>query len=308
MKKVLIALLLISLVFIFGCGKEDKTSGGVFIGGTKGLDISFVEDQPPEEVLDDNQEEFDITLLLENVGEYDIPKGKIISTLQGINKDAFSMVSLSKVSDFDLAGKQKLPDRVLEGDQEELRFDYAKYKYDLDANFNLELRADVCYEYRTKAVSNICLKKEPTKRGTGDLCEIDKDDVGVDNSAAPVHVKLVRQRRSAINEIKFIFDIEKEGSADVYEPGTFNNVCDEQRDKLDKIRVEVTSPAKLNIKCSKLNDSPKGIVKLISGKKTITCTINTANLQDIAYLERLNIYLDYSYKDSTTRDLVVLAY
>ena len=166
--------LLILLLGAEGCPekKGTETGLGAYIGGTNGLDISFVDEEPPLEVLDANQDTFYITLLVENMGEYTIPKGKIITTLSGINKDAFGLETLNIKSVNDLLGKSKIGDEVIEGGLDQMQFDPASYKPDLSADFATQLRADVCYNYKTNSLIKLCLKKNPIQRKQEDVCVV----------------------------------------------------------------------------------------------------------------------------------------
>src|SRR3989338_6074572 len=96
-KSVLVLILMLSL-FIFGCQNatnKDSKSLGIFIGGTDGVDFSFITNEPPSSVLDNNQEPFFITLELQNKGEFTVPANKIIASITGINAEAFSLSSLN---------------------------------------------------------------------------------------------------------------------------------------------------------------------------------------------------------------------
>jgi len=306
MKKEALFIILIGLFLITGCTQQDKgeTSGKIYIGGDEGLEISFVEGNPPKFVSDGNKESFDIALLVKNVGEDDIENGDIIATLQNINKDLFSLSSLSIANNFDLEGKSKDRDRIIEGDQEELPFKDLRYTEELDVDFDVDLRVDVCYEYTTKASVDLCLKQQPTQRRTRDACEVDNSNVNVENSGAPVKVANVVQFPRT-NSIRFNFDIVSKG--ELYEPGTFTNSCSVDKERENKVKVRLNTPSRVGISCSKLEGGDEGIVELFNGKRTITCTIDTSGLQTVAFKERLNIFVDYVYKDSVSTSFVVEA-
>ncbi len=305
-KGVLVIFTLALFIFIAGCTTQTQTGAGVFVGGEKGLELSFIKDEPPAKVLDDNQDEFSITLLTKNVGEYDIPKGNIVASLQGISKEQFQMNSLNAKSDYSLAGTSKSRTRVESGEQQELSFGKSKYRPKLDTDYDIEMRADVCYQYETRVASKLCVKKNTAKREAKDLCQIDNDNLKVENSGAPVQVTNARQRPGGSNQIKFTFDIEKKGAGDVYEPGTFSSECNEQKDKKDHVRVAVSSVSgTLNVKCRQMNDASEGVVDLITGKRTVSCTVDTGSLQESAFNDAFRIKLTYFYKDSVTKSFTV---
>ena len=307
-KEYVFVFLMFSILSIAGCEQGADTTSSVgkrFIGGDKGLTLSFSQDIPTR-IGDNNADEFDIIIIAENEGEFDIESGKIIASLQGIDREAFSLSSLSVKSKTELAGKIKFRDREEPGEELELEFRDARYKFDLDADFTVNIRADVCYEYKTRAQADLCLKREANKRLTNDVCNLDNNDVNVENSGAPVQVTKLIQRPSGANEVTFTFDIEKNGKGDVYEPGTFFDVCEEKRDKKDRINVKVSSVSgRLNPNCDRLGGGSEGVIDLIDGKRTIKCQISTSSLQDFAHTRPLSIELTYFFKDSTQTKIIV---
>lgn len=306
-------LLVLLLIVIIGCDKLGTKDTGVstkrYVGGDDGLDIEFEKNAPPERVGDDNSDEFDISLILKNKGEYNLKKGEIIVTLQGIEKNAFSLSSLSEKNDFTLDGAEKFRDRVKEGEENTLEFRKLKYKHDLDADFPINIRADVCYEYETRATANLCLKKEANeRRGIRDQCDVNEEDVEVENSGGPVQIKNIEQRASGSDEIKFTFDIvaKTDEEHQIYEPGTFSSECGSDLDKEERVEIELSTAGDLQIKCGKLDDKDKGKIDLIDGSRTITCSIKTTSLQTYAFEKQLNINVRYLYKDSSEEtDLIV---
>ena len=308
-KGVLILVILLSL-FIIGCQtgqKKEKQTLGIFIGGTDALDFSFLEGQPPSKVLDNLQEPFFIGLKLQNKGEYEIPQNKIIASLSGINSEAFSLSSLNTKLAIPLEGKIKSGDQIIESSPEEIQFDEANYRHDLNADFPTSLRVDVCYEYKTKTISKVCLKKKAVEKTLEDKCSILSDSVVTETSSAPIQVRDVKQRSSAAQEVKLTFKIINQGKGDVYPPTAFSDKCTEITAEKNKLFVEVTSPsASVNIKCSQMQDSNKGIIKLALNEKTISCDIPTSNLQETAFEEPVNIVLSYFYKGSIEKQITVL--
>jgi hypothetical protein len=308
MNKIHTILFLSCLLVIAGCTSGDSTSSGRFIGGDRGLEISFVPNEPPAEVLDANNENFDISVLLRNVGESNVDKGEAIVTIHGLDQSSFSLNSLSERSDSDIERRQRIGGQITEPDEVDVRFRGANYKEDLDAAFDNEIRADVCYPYTTLSVADLCLKRNPTERRTRDQCDVSNNQINIDNSGAPVHVANVLQRSSGTDIIKFTFDVVRVGSGDVFDPGAFSNECisnDGTRDDEDKVLVTVSSRGDLPISCSRLNDGVKGTIELINGRRSVRCDIDTSSLQEIAFERRVNIKLDYYYKDSTTTFLRV---
>jgi hypothetical protein len=303
---VLLFVLMLSLLGVEGC-PEEKTSGdlGAYIGGTNGMDISFVDEEPPMQVLDQD-DPFYITLLVENMGEYTIPSGKIIATLSGVSKEAFNINSLSIKSSSDLFGKTKIGEEVIEGGLEELQFSQAEHKYDLPADFSTQLRADVCYLYKTNSLAKLCLKKNPIQRNQDDVCFVTNENVEIENSGSPLQISDVKTRAGS-KSVTLTFVVENKGSGNVYEENSFSSNCILKQDKKDKISVEIkTRTAKLPIQCGVLEDSNKGVVRLINDRKTISCNIMTTSLQDTAFEEPVEIILDFFYKEAIGKTFTVV--
>ncbi|MDD5253826.1 MAG: hypothetical protein PHG05_01835 [Candidatus Nanoarchaeia archaeon] len=297
-------LILVLGLFLVGCSQTDTTTSGRFIGGTTGLELGFVEGEPPLVVGDNNEDEFDIGIIAKNQGEADIEAGKMIVTLQGIEKDAFSLSSLSQRTTTKIEKRSKIREKVTEPDQIEVRFKNAKYKYDLDSDFPQDLRADVCYEYQTKAVGDLCLKKKPNSQGDEDQCELSNEAMSIENSGAPVSIVSMSQIPRSTS-IKLTFDIMVQGDGVVYAPGTFSSECGLNDELEDKIRVKLSGVGDLSIKCARLGDSNDGLVELIGGARTISCDIDTASLQETAFKKPLNIELTYFYKDTIATSFTV---
>lgn len=306
--RILAILLLVLLISgVKGCEKGKETGAlGAYIGGTDGLAVSFLDDEPPEKVLDNNQESFFITLSLENKGEYDIPKGKIIASLSGIPREDFSMSLLDAKSANVIEGKHKLGGEILEGVMDELQFPEAKYKYDLSADLVQKMRADVCYLYQTEGLAKLCLKKNPSARDDTDICEINNEAVSLESSSAPVKVTNVKEQSAGQAEVLLIFDIENVGEGDVYLPDTFSGECSGWEKKKDSLSISVEAVAKnLIVKCTMLGDKSKGDIKLVSGKRKATCRVSTSALQDTAFESPFNIKLNYFYKVAIGKEILI---
>jgi hypothetical protein len=310
MKKELSLVVILSLfLIIVGCTTTTTTSKpGTFVGGTNGLDLSFISEEPPDNVLDDNQDLFYITVAVENKGEFDIPANKIIASLGGIDKDSFTISSMDVKLNRDLPGVSKSRSKTIMGGEDEIEFGSAKYKYNLDADFTTTLRADVCYLYKTDAVASVCLKKNAAaQRDKEDVCAINNANVNLEVSGAPVQIANVDQRPSGSDAVRLTFDVVKKASTgEVYAPDTFSSNCRDQEQKKNIFEVEISSAkASIPISCGVLSNGNKGNTKLAENSKTINCVIKTSGLQETAFNTPINIKVRYFYKDAISKTLVV---
>lgn len=304
-------LLFVFLIVLAGCASLTRTqqpeSEGAFVGGTQGLSMSFVEGEPPARVLDDGQEVFFITLMLRNEGEFTVPTGRIISSLSGISQDAFALKSLDAKSDFVLESKSKSRDATLPGGQEEISFGEAKYKPDLPADFPIDLRADICYDYQTEAVTSICLKKNVLARDElEDNCMIDNPSLKVENSGGPIQISNVNERPGGNNKVRVSFDVSNRGIGAVYEPNTFTSSCGGNEDKKDTMFVEISSTSnKYKIACSRFGNTNRGLVRLVNGVKTVNCEVDTSGLQETSFTDFLIIKSTYMYRDAVSVPITI---
>jgi hypothetical protein len=303
----LVLLVIVSLVFT-GCNntteKVRKLSN--YIGGNDGLTIAFSKNAPPDTVLDEKQEDFDVSLDIQNKGEYTIESGEIIATLSGIDREAFNLPSLNAKNAFQL--ERKINDRGVtrEGGRNDLTFGLATFTQDLAADFTTDIVADVCYKYRTVAVSAVCLKMNTLQLKTTDACLIDNDKVEFENSGAPVQITQVETRKSGKNSVKVTFTIENKGVGEVYVPGTFTDSCSGHEKDEARVRVSLDSPSsRLTFKCDLFNGAAAGDVKIYDKKRQVGCVIDTGSLQETAFEAVVNIQVDYVYRNAIFKQIII---
>jgi len=304
---------LLSVLLIAGCqggfgfGKKPaQQPPGAFVGGMKGLEIAFAEEQPPAAVLDKGQEEFMITLLMRNLGEHTIPIGGVIGSLSGVVQSSFSLRTLDVVNTVDVYGVTKEGTTVIPGGEEQLEFGTGKFVPDLPADTRFTLKADVCYTYQTQAVSTICLRKNVLQKETGEVCQINNLNVGQENSGAPVHAEQMRESSVGTNKVRLNFKVVNKGIGQVYEPGTFTNKCVGMESEKHRVRVTVSSADNtFKASCTQLGGSGTGVVTLVNNQKDITCTIDTSGMQEITFQDLVIVKLDYQYREAVTTPLVV---
>lgn len=309
--KIVLLMLMASVIFIGGCVQDQDLVSGPFVGGTNGLSIGFGRDAPPDRVFDfdsenNEGEDFDIIIEVKNVGEFDIPENKIIVSLSGIDVRDFGLPSPNMVLNIGLEGKSEFRGSVISGDEDEIIFEEAEYKFDLDADWQTRIRADICYLYQTKATTKACLKRKATDRDVDDVCQINDQNVKIENSGGPVQIEDVGTRSSGSNEVLLSFVVRNKGSGLVHPPGTFTNKCVREDDEEDRLKLEVFSGSgRYSPKCSQLGDKNVGEIKLTNGQKIIRCRIKTINAPESTVEEPINIRANYFYRNAISKDLIV---
>jgi hypothetical protein len=314
-KIILTVLLAAVLLFATGCGEEGITvpdSG--YIGGTEGIVIEYGQDTPPAEVIDDGQEAFIVGLVIENVGEHYVAEGEVMTTLTGIDLDAYSIFEDTLVNLAPLEGIRRASDgSVLEGGIASEMVYEASYINDIPVDQTAMLVSNVCYKYQTKATTALCLRKEVTSRGEEtDPCVIG-DAITAGNSGGPIQVSSMTEGRGGKNSVTMSMTIENFGNGDVFLPEAINEAkCSTHgtnlNDYKNKVQVTVDFPGKtVPISCGGLGGSNTGTVTMVAGSRAIiTCKIDTSSMQETTFTMNPNVELDYMYKEAVSTDITIL--
>ena len=317
-KSIIITLLLVCMgLIISGCtgnGNNEETSFNPYNGGTEGLFLEFQEGAPPDEIYDNEQYPFTISLKVENRGEYDfdptIDFGQV--SLIGFNPDYFGLTNTVKPIDFELEGKKKNFDgTVIDGDVEYITYDELNYKLDLQGNDLITVRAEACYDYHTSVSTKICIKENAFDKNDDDICRVNEVK-SPKNSGAPVHVTSLSELPMGKSKIQILFTVGHVGavSGQIYKLG---GQCDDSVTNVDKnkvyTKVSLPQDTDATITCPRLSgnaEKTEGYVTLYQGEPAvITCTIETAGTGKV-YEPILTIGLDYLYGDYIDKQINVL--
>ena len=332
----------IFLLVLAGCKGGDTSTGAPttpFLGGTRGLEISFLEGSPPDEVTDGDTFDFQAVVKLRNQGEADLKKGQVNISLIGFLPSDFRS-NLNDFSDSDLINKNPDDDllprkkdsegNIIESVETFKTFPKDdknfKFKNTLDGNTVFILRADVCYAYHTDALSEICVLENMVDVPDDSICDPSETKT-IFSSGSPVQITGFRQNVAGKNKLQFSFDIEHSGSGKVFEQevDAQGNViincpksASDRRTKEDEVVVNVTTGLKdvdgvaaagASLRCTGLNDKTdvsesSGPVKLVNGKRTITCTQELAP-DRTDFKKSVGITVDFNYLDSADKEILV---
>jgi len=308
------------LLFIAGCEGDDggTTTGGVprdpFLGGTDGLEIEFEEGSPPEEVTDGNTFPFQAVVRLKNVGEYEIGGNNAKVNLIGFSPADFD-------SDFDklevvvadaLTARQRDSEgNIIEPVEAFVKFPSGtgdfNFEESIAGNTPFIFRADVCYKYQTNAVSEICVLKNV---GDDAICD-PSESKKVFSSGSPLQITSFQQIAGGTGKVRFSFDIVHSGSGDIFD-GANPALC-QKANRVAKEIVDVTVDTGIGVTgslvCIGLDEWQRagvdqGPVKLISGKRTITCTQDISSIQN-DLKKVVDIKLDFNYLDNVDQEVLV---
>ncbi len=309
MKKYLLIILLTLSIILAGCGTgSTKTPSVGFIGGVNGLvpTLNVISSQA-NQILDNGAEPFQLTVKLQNKGEYTINENEILTSLSGIDLGAYQIQEPNGVSiNTDVLEKARLDNgKLLPTSETVISYD-ANYKFKEPTDKTQDVGIDVCYKYETIASADACLRKDVTKAPTGAKCKVDEQKV-VGNSGAPVQVTLLSQRPADKNMLRFTINIENKGKGEVYSPDFLSKgKCIDDAESKNKLNVKVGFPDNLpKVICARLNNGNQGSVPMIQGRSTLTCTADTTSVQDSTFTKSLITTVDYVYKDGVSGKLTI---
>jgi hypothetical protein len=307
--KLLIGLMVFLLIFAAGCKKQEQTTAGkAFLGGTQGLQISFLSGLPPADVFDKDNP-FQVGVKIENKGEFDIETASDIDvSVTGINPQDFGVTAsqLMLNSPEPIKGvKIDGSGNVIAGDFVTLEFPEMNYEREVSGTVPFTVRANVCYEYGTKAQGKLCVRKD--LRGvTGEAGVCDPlRQVPAENSGAPIQITNIRQTVSGSNKIDFFFTIRNMGAAgdSLHKSGSS---CDTAVANRDVVYIEVADTGLGELTCSGLRDGTtgtSGYVTLFNNEREVRCSQTLDAPEDFEKVVEIN--LRYSYKQYVDTQLNV---
>lgn len=333
-KHYIIALLICLVILVSSCKKSGASSGTAprkpFIGGTSALSINFEKDGPPPEVTDDRSFAFNAIVRLKNEGETKVFRDDVKINLAGFDPSDFS------INDFDEV-RNNIPDNDLdpkrmdaEGNLIEGTVTFSTFPktqsdtftpVTFNGNTEFTFRADVCYNYQTFANAKLCVLRDMINvRDTGGICK-PSGAKPLHTSSGPVQVSNFRQSVVGKDKLAFTFDILLSSNVEIFwdnlesrPVSDFEEGCPRdpirRRQRENTVGVEIMEipldPIVKSFRCGGLDrdGGKKGTVRLVSGKRTITCTADL--VQDRLDLEKnIGINLIYNVMDNKQTKVLV---
>ena len=341
-RSVLVAFGAVFLLVLAGCKGGDTSTGAPttpFLGGDRSLEIGFLEGNPPAEVTDDGTFPFKAVVSLKNIGEHDVKKDEIKVSLIGFlpsqfNKDNFDEAKLkNRILLDDLTGRK----RDAEGNIIEPVESFVEFPEEAAKNFNFKdqiagnnvfiFRADACYKYQTKAKSDICVLQSQIDVVEGAICKT-SEAKAVFSSGSPIKVTSFRQNVAGSNKLQLSFDVEHSGSGNVFDPIITANCPRDstgRRAAEDKVIINVSTGLAIpvaavppavaapgyQLKCVGLDDvagaataKQSGKIKLINGKRTMTCTLDMPAART-DFIKPVDITIEFNYAQNADKEVLV---
>jgi len=309
--KYLYAILIIGILFfVFGCDKEAPEPvavGKAFIGGTKGLSLSFTEGAPPDEVFDLNFP-FSVNVKVENVGEWDINNPNDITlSIIGIDPGDFGKTSafLTQDSPVPMLGARLDPQgNLIPGTINNIDFPDLQYASTVTGKIQFVIRASACYEYGTRVNTKVCILEDLlgiTRRSIEEAVCNPNEEKDFENSGAPVQVANLKQTVMGADRIALSFDIEHVGVGNVFRK---NTECSTTIQDKDRVYVKVDT-GDSNTKCSGVEGGlSEGFTQLFNGKRSIICTQQLPTPRG-DFEKPISITLEYGYRQHIDKQLTV---
>ena len=324
-----LALFICILLLVSSCAKKSGAATGSaprtpFIGDTSGVVINFEKDSPPPEVTDDSSFGFRAIVNLKNQGEFTIPRDHIKVNLIGFDPADFghSFEDLRDVTpDDNLQSKKRDAEgNLIDGTTTFAQFpksgsDFVPSKF--PGNTPFTFRADVCYNYQTEAISKICVLKDMINVRDDSICRPTQSKT-VYSSSGPVQITNLRESVIGRDKLAFNFDVVLNSNVDIFwtkdkiVPTTFDDGCPRdprfRRERENQVGVIINEipidPIFSNLKCGGLDDGGTGVIRMISGKRTVTCTVDvTPERLDLE--KTISITLQYNVLDTKETQVLV---
>jgi hypothetical protein len=338
-----LGVLSIALLFVIaGCGRGDGdiiSKDRPFLGGTNGLQIKFLKDAPPREVFDGDNFRFQAIVSVVNEGEFDVfatDLSDINLNLVGFFVSDFKSDKASTDPDLDFNDAQltgRSPDdkptarikdsegNIIDAVETIVTFPddgkFFQYKNTLVGNTDFIFRANACYKYQTKGVSQICVLENMIDVDKDAVCN-PKDSKQIFSSASPVQVTGFKQTVVGEDKLQFSFDVVHSGTGNVFTSTATTCPQDAAGKRTNENKVKVTVKTGLTgvdsagnnikLKCANANPTTTGIVsvndiRLVNGRRTITCTQELGVDRD--FEQSADISVDFYYFDSVDTNVLV---
>lgn len=321
-----LALLICLVLVMSACKSKSASTGGAprtpFIGGTAGISMNFEKDSPPPEVTDDESFAFKVIVRLKNEGEHKVEKSDMKLNLVGFDPNDFgkSFSDLKDVQPEDVldAKRKDSEGNIVEGTTTFALFPRGSDNFipaKFSGNTEFTFRTEACYNYETLANTKLCILRDMINVRDKSLCKPNGARTTY-SSAAPVQVSNFRQSVVGKDKLSFSFDISVSNNVEIFsdrnKPSSFDAACPKdprlRRENENRVTVEITEipvdPVVTGLKCGGLDSGSKGEVILVSGKRTLTCTIDL--VADRVDLEKvLGVKVSYNVMDNKETKVLV---
>ncbi|OIO66326.1 hypothetical protein AUJ68_01235 [Candidatus Woesearchaeota archaeon CG1_02_57_44] len=306
--------LLAAMIVIAGCSGNDNTAATTkqkpFIGGSEGVTMAFISGNPPGEVFDSATYPFDVTLKLENVGEFNVPADQMRVKITGISPADFGVnaADLNKPAPENLDSASIDPQgEIIKGTATYLNFPGLKFMETLPGNTPFNVYATSCYTYGTTGQAMLCMREDVlNEKDVG--CKVNEKKTTY-SSGSPVQVTSFEEAPAGSDKVTFSFMVEHRGTGKVSLHGSSCNAADERvNDKKVFVDVSTGNDLSSGLTCSGLQGgtATSGYITLYENeKRQVRCTQSNVPGQVGDFEKRVTINLLFDYEQSVSTPLLV---
>ncbi len=297
------------MILLVGCQQQaaKTTVNKAFVGGTQGLAISFLPGVPPSTIFDKNSP-FQVGIKIQNIGEFDITNpSDIRAYITGINPADFGVSSsqLTMNSPEALNGVHlDASGNTVQGDSTTLQFPTMNYASTVSGSAPFTVRANVCYEYGTKAQASLCVRKDLTGASTDQGICNPNGAISVQSSGAPIGITSMQEEAAGAKEVDFYFTIQDLGASTdtLYKS---NVGCDGVLTDQNWVYVNIADTSLGNLVCSGLQGgtATSGYVELYNNQAQVRCAQTVDNPNDFQKL--IQISLGYEYQQYVDTQITI---
>jgi hypothetical protein len=296
MKKMIFALLLLTAMLVAACTPTTEPTTTGFIGGKQGLDIAFYPGAPPDTTPDGGQQVFDVIVDVTNNGEYAVDPATAFLKLSGFPPESLgtTLAQLKKNPTETIEANVKSGDgTIIKAPVVPVSFEGLNYMDTEVSGRDVIIRAEICYEYQTKAAAELCIKENFNSNKESDICQVDGTRA-LSTSGAPVQISNLRQSTAGTDKTRFTFSIQNVDTGSVYKT---DSECDGTvLMNENKVFVKIGGLGTDSVKCVGLSGgtADAGYVSLLPGAaKDVSCTVTVTNRNN--RIQPFTIDLSYAY-------------
>jgi len=300
------------VIFVAGCkqGNVDENPSP-YVGGEKGLGISFEAAAPLAEFTQDDI--VDVKVKLVNQGESELLPGSAKIKLYGVSSQEFNTLNF----DYFTVVEGLFPAEkgiYEEGGQIAVDMGDIDYNGQIGTSFiERNLFAKVCYPYQTKANVDACITSQRIEQtGAQSTCSLDGEKVREGYvSSGPIQITSFTEELRGVSEIIFRIGIQNKKYVRTNEGQVFSKdaECESMESSSGSLQNEGKVYVKVlpeNILCSFSNGQyNEGFITLNGNEeKVLVCTMVVEGTS--RYTQGIDILLDYNYLESTSTKIKIL--
>lgn len=305
-KKIIIALMILSIAIITGCtgSNEPVTLQDPYMGGSQGLVATFEPlgvstDGTTQAIYDD--ESFTLAINLKNKGEFEVPANTMKTSIKGISPSDYTGITFLN-SNTDAI--EKISQANPQGGETVINHGVGKLVESRIKDRNIltaSIYADIVYPYSTfVAVPKVCMK-DTSSRVRDDICDVENAALQVFSSGAPIRAISARETRSGKGLVSVEFTIENVGGGESKDPAKAD--FDYRYNELAfTVKESSSNPNDWDCKSS----GRAGVGRFGEDNKLIIlCKLTKEIPANQVYQEQLDLTLKYNYKSIINADLVI---